>query len=344
MIADEVTPVRSLLDLKYPISEGIIKDKEELELLWRYAITEKIGIKEENFKDHYCMLTEAPMNPMGNKKFMTETLLEKFQMGGCNIEPQAKLTLIYEGKESGLVLDSGDGVTHCIPVVHSMLDHHNIVRLNIAGRHITQYLIRLLQIKGYAFNSTADFETVREIKEKFCMVSANIEQDRKLDKETAFYNSFHKLTTTGKTILISNEKFEAPEILFNPMLVQDESLGIQDMVVNCIQSCPMDNRKKLYESIILSGATTLFAGFSSRLEDEVKKKYQKTVLKDENKKINIDINIIDNPNRQYAVFNGAVFLSNFYKDHKKTAYWISRQEWEECGEKILYQKCSNIIV
>ena len=61
MIVDEVTPVRLLLDLKYPISEGIIKDREELELLWNYAIaiTKKIGLKESDLKYHYCMITEA---------------------------------------------------------------------------------------------------------------------------------------------------------------------------------------------------------------------------------------------------------------------------------------------
>lgn len=341
MIADEVTPVRSLLDLKYPISEGIIKEKEDLELLWEYAIKSKIGLAREKLKDHYCMLTEAPLNPFENKKIMGEILMEKFGFGGFNIEPQAKLTIIYEGKDSGLVVDSGDGVTHCIPVVHSTIDHHNIVRLNVAGRHITNYLIRLLQLKGYAFNSSADFEIVREIKEKFCTVSANIEEDRKLEIETAFYNTFYKLHN-GKTIKISNEKFEAPEILFNPMILQNESPGIPEMVVKCIQSCAMDNRSKLYKSIILSGATTLFAGFSTRLEDEVKKYYQKLVLKDDTKKINIDINIVDNPNRQYAVFNGAAFLSNFYKE-SSPSYWISAEEWKDCGDNILYKKCSNII-
>lgn len=342
MIADEVTPVRSLLDLKYPISEGIIKDKEELELLWDYAINKKIGINHDNYKDHNCMITEAPLNPFQNKLTMSETLIEKLGFGGFNIEPQAKLTIIYEGKDSGLVLDSGDGVTHCIPVIHNTIDHHNIVRLNIAGRHITDYLIRLLQVKGYAFNSSADFEIVRELKEKFCMVSSNIEEDRRLERETSFYNSFYKLSN-GKTIKLSNEKFEAPEILFNPMLIQEESPGMPEMVVNCIQKCAMDNRSKLYKAIILSGASTLFAGFSTRLEDEVRKKYQKVVLGgDEKRKINIDINIIDNPNRQYAVFNGAVFLANFYRENSPN-YWISKQEWEECGSKILYQKCTNII-
>lgn len=342
MIGDEVTPVRSLLDLKYPIREGIIKDSEELELLWKYAIVNKLGIKEDTLSSYSCMITEAPYNPFSNKELMGKVLIEKLGLGSFNIEPQAKLALIYEGKESGLVVDSGDGVTHCIPVVHNTIDHNNIMRLNVAGRHITEYLIRLLQIKGYAFNSTADFETVREMKEKFCMVSANIDQDRKLDRETTFYNSFYKLPS-GKVIKISNEKFEAPEILFNPMLIQVESPSVQDMIIKCIQSCAMDNRGLLYQSIILSGANTLFAGFPSRLENEVKSKYQKEVLKDESRKIKIDINIIDNPNRQYAVFNGAAFLANFY-NKANPGYYITKKEWEEFGSQILNRKCSNLIL
>jgi len=342
MIADEVTPVRSILDLKYPIREGIIKDEEELELLWDYAINKKLGIKKENFESSSVMLTEAPHNPIKNKEIMAVTLFEKMGIGSFNIEAQAKLTLINEGKTSGLVVDSGDGVTHCIPVTHNLIDHNNIVRLNIAGRHITEYLIRLLQIKGYAFNSSADFETVREIKEKFCMVSANIDQDRKLDRETTFYNSFYKLPNS-KVIKISNEKFEAPEIMFNPMLIQNELPGIPEMIIKCVQKCAMDNRKDLYKSIILSGANTLFAGFASRLETEVHKKYSKEVLKDENKKAKIDINIIDNPNRQFAVFLGACFLADYYCKNNP-GYWITKKEWEESGTQILYKKCENIIL
>lgn len=356
MIGDEVIPVRSQLELKHPISEGIIKDKEELEILWDYALTSKLNLNKNDLKEHYCMVTEAPLNPFSNKKLMCDILLDKFSFGGMNIEAQAKLTLIYKGLESGLVLDSGDGVTHIIPVVFCHLDHHNIQRLNIAGRHITQYLIRLLQTKGYAFNSSADFEVVREIKEKFCIVSSNIEQDRKLAKETTFYNSYYNLktglsshynidssNTNNRSVLVSNEKFEAPEILFDPMLIMNECPGVQKMIVNCVQSCPMDNRKLLYNNIILSGATTLFPGFSSRLDNEVKRCYQETVLKSTSKKINIDINIIDDPNRQYAVFGGAVYLGNFYRDNSPD-YWISRNDWLECGDQIIYKRCSNIMV
>jgi actin-related protein 2 len=233
MIGDEVTPVRSLLELTYPMKEGIIQNEEDMALLWDYVLTQKLGLVKNDLKSRKLLLTEAPENPTANKIKMAEILFEKIGLGYFNIEPQAKMTLYCEGEETGVVLDSGDGVTHVIPVFANYLLHHQIKRLDIAGRHITDYLIRLLQIKGYAFNSTADFEIVRELKEKYCFVSCDIEADRKLDKETTFYNSYTKLPD-GRKIRISNEKFEAPEILFHPFLIQNESPGVHEMLFNSI--------------------------------------------------------------------------------------------------------------
>ena len=233
MIGDEVTPVRSMLELSYPMEEGIIKNAEDMNLLWDYVLNIKLGIEKENFKDRKLLMTEAPNNPDRNKEVMAEILFDKLGIGYFNIEPQAKMTLYAEGEETGVVLDSGDGVTHVIPIFSNYLLTHQIKRLDIAGRHITNYLTRLLQMKGYAFNSTADFETVREIKEKYCFVSCDISSDRKLDLETSFYNSESKLPD-GRKIHISNEKFEAPEILFQPHLVQNEMPGVHEMLYNSI--------------------------------------------------------------------------------------------------------------
>ena len=233
MIGDEVTPVRSLLELTYPMKEGIIQNDDDMALLWDYVLTQKLGLVKNDLKDRKLLLTEAPENPTANKIKMAQILFDKIGIGFFNIEPQAKMTLYCEGEETGVVLDSGDGVTHVIPVFANYLLHHQIKRLDIAGRHITDYLIRLLQIKGYAFNSTADFEIVRELKEKYCFVSCDIESDRKLDKETTYYNSYTKLPD-GRKIRISNEKFEAPEILFHPFLIQNESPGIHEILFNSI--------------------------------------------------------------------------------------------------------------
>lgn len=88
---------------------------------------------------------------------------------------------------------------------------------SIAGRHVTQYLNKLLMLRGYAFNSTADFDTVRQIKEKLCYVSADITQERRLAQETTCLMDTFTLPD-GKVIKIGRERFEAPECLFNPSL------------------------------------------------------------------------------------------------------------------------------
>ena len=196
MIGDEVSPVRSLLDLTYPIQEGIKKCTDDIYILWDYCI-------------------------------------KKLGFGYFNIEPQPKLALFCEGKCTGIVLDSGDNFTNCVPIAYNYILHHQTKTLDIAGRHITDYLIRLLQLKGYESNQIVDFEFARQFKEKYCFVSCDINSDRKFDKETTYYNSIHKLPD-GRKIKISGEKFEAPEILFKPYYIQNESCGIHEMLYNSI--------------------------------------------------------------------------------------------------------------
>ena len=147
MIGDEVVPVRSMLDLSYPIAEGIVQNGDDLALLWNYCLTKKLDVRENEFCNRKVLITEAPNNPTKNKIKMGEILLEKMNVAGFNVEPQAMLTLYSEGLESGIVLDSGDGVSHCIPIISSFILHHFIGRLNIAGRHITNNFIKLLQLK-----------------------------------------------------------------------------------------------------------------------------------------------------------------------------------------------------
>jgi len=232
MIGDEVIPFRPLLELSYPMKEGIIVNEDDMATLWDYCIKQKLEVKGD-LNDKKILLTEAPFNPIENKLKMAKIVFEQLGFGFFNIETQAKLTLYCEALQTGIILDSGDGVTHCIPIFEDFILPQNIKRLDIAGRHITEYLIKLLQMKGYSFNSSADFELVREIKEKYCFVSCDIDSDRKLDAETTYYNSIHKLPD-GRKIRISNEKFEAPEILFSPYLIKNESPGVHEMLFDSI--------------------------------------------------------------------------------------------------------------
>lgn len=154
-------------------------------------------------------------------------------------EIQALLSLMAEGETTGLVFDAGDGVSHCIPVFEGIPLTDQIKRLNVAGRHVTDFLIKLLMFRGYAFNSSADFETVREMKEQLCYVSYDIRKDRKLAQETTVVDKEYRLPD-NTIISVGRERFEAPECLFNPMLIDVESPGISELIFDSINESPLD--------------------------------------------------------------------------------------------------------
>lgn len=170
---------------------------------------------------------------------MGQVLFEKFGFGHVMFEMQALLSLYAEGDTTGLVFDAGDGVSHCIPVFEGIPLYDQMKRLNVAGRHVTDYLIKLLLLRGYAFNSSADFETVREIKEQLCYVSYDLRKDRKLAQETTVVDKEYRLPD-GTLIYVGRERFEAAECLFNPNLIDVESLGISELMFEALNESPLD--------------------------------------------------------------------------------------------------------
>ena len=164
------------------------------------------------------------MNPESNRTKLLEEMFERYDFGACNVSIQAMLTLYAQGLLTGVVVDTGDGVTHVVPVYQGFVPQNLIRRLDVAGRHITNYLIKLLLLRGYAFERTADFDTVREIKEKCCYVACDVNVERKLALETT--NLMESFTLPdGRVIKIGRERFEAPEALFNPSLIDCEKVS-----------------------------------------------------------------------------------------------------------------------
>lgn len=234
-------------------------------------------------------------------------MFEKYQFDATYIAIQAVLTLYAQGLISGVVIDSGDGVTHICPVYEEFALPHLTRRLDIAGRNITRYLIKLLLLRGYAFNHSADFETVRMMKEKLCYIGYDIEMEQRLALETTvvsirkctfyikllFTNlNYLKLVESytlpdGRVINIGGERFEAPEALFQPHLINVEGQGIAELVFNTIQAADIDMRSELYKHIVLSGGSTMYPGLPSRLEREIKQLYLERVLKNDIDKLSV---------------------------------------------------------
>lgn len=188
MIGDEASEFRQFLQVTSPMEHGIVKNWTDMQHLWDYTFNEKLKTETRGKK---VLLTEPPMNPKSNRQKMCEVMFEEYGFGGVYVAIQAVLTLYAQGKPqnidlqtvrvrvtytaspsaglaTGVVVDSGDGVTHVVPVYEGFALPHLTRRLDVAGRDVTRYLIKLLLMRGYAFERTADFETVRKIKEKLC--------------------------------------------------------------------------------------------------------------------------------------------------------------------------------
>ena len=267
------------------MENGIVKRWDDMQHVWDYTFYDKMKIDTTGRK---ILLTEPPMNPLRNREQMAEVMFERYNFGGVYVAIQAVLALYAQGLSSGVVVDSGDGVTHIVPVYESTVLNHLTRRLDVAGRDVTRNLISLLLRRGYALNRTADFETVRAIKEKLCYVSYDLALDQQLSEDTTVLVESYTLPD-GRVIRVGSERFEAPECLFQPHLVDVEQPGIAEFLFNTIQAADVDVRSSLYKAIVLSGGSSMYPGLPSRLEKEIKQLWLTRVLQGNPERLSVNI-------------------------------------------------------
>jgi actin-related protein 2 len=224
-------------------------------------------------------------------------------------------------------------VTHIVPVYESVVLNHLTRRLDVAGRDVTRNLIALLLRRGYALNRTADFETVRQIKEKLCYVSYDLELDKRLSEETTVLVESYTLPD-GRVIRVGSERFEAPECMFQPHLVDCEQPGMAEFLFNTIMAADVDVRPALFKAVVLSGGSSMYPGLPSRLEKEIKQLWLTRQLGGDPERLSkFKVRIEDPPRRRHMVFLGGAVLANIMAENENM--WVTKKEWDEEGVRVL---------
>ncbi|KAK0671572.1 putative actin [Cercophora samala] len=333
-VGDEAQSKREILALRHPIEQGIITNWEDVEAIWYHAFYNELHVEPH---EHPILMEHAPLTRNSSKEKMTQVIFETFNAPAFHVSLNSSLVLHATGRTTGLVLQSGESVTHAVPVYErdqglSIPARDAVCSLGFGGRDITDYMMKLLTESGHTFCPTADErDVVRNLKQQRCYAAFDFEEEiqiwagRKSDPTFVLHEISYELPD-GQVINLSNERFRGPEAMFQPSVLGLESGGVHALVVDAIMKCDADIRRSLFGNIVLAGGNTMFPGFVDRLQKEVAAIVPSDML----------VRVVATPDRKYLAWVGGSVVASLSTFGKMC---ISSQEYDEMGPSVVHRKC-----
>ncbi|GAM25003.1 hypothetical protein SAMD00019534_081780 [Acytostelium subglobosum LB1] len=339
-IGDEAVANAKTYDLTNPIRHGQIQNWTHMEQYWEQCIFKYMRCEPE---DHYFLLTEPPLNAPENREFTAEIMFETFNVPGLYIAVQAVLALAAtwtlknaDRTLTGTVIDSGDGVTHVIPVAEGYVIGSSIKHIPIAGRDITGFVQQLMREREPSIPPAESLEIAKRVKEQFSYVCPDLVKEfAKFDSDPTKWiktvQAADAITQKPFQYDVGYERFLGPEIFFSPEIISSDFLTpLPKVVDDTIQSCPIDCRRGLYKNIVLSGGSTMFKDFGKRLQRDIKRSVDYRIKRSEElsggkiKAVPLEVNVVSHSRQRYAVWFGGSMLAStpdFYNlCHTKAKY------------------------
>ncbi|NXG29841.1 ACT protein, partial [Dromaius novaehollandiae] len=319
-VGNEAQARRGILSIRYPIERGIIMSWEDMEAVWKSIYDNDLQMQTT---EQPVILTEAPLNPLVNREKMTELFFERFDVPALYVSIQAVLALYASGLTTGCMVDSGDGVTHSVPIFEGYCLPHGVLRLDLAGRDLTDYLTQLLRDSGASLVTAAEKQLVQNMKEKLCYVCLNPEEEM-AKKPSEVEKTYH--LPDGSEVKVHDERFRCPEALFYPPDIGIEAPGIDKLCFSSIMKCDVGLRAHFYSGIVLSGGSSLFPGIAERLNKELVHMVPGDVK----------VKVSAPPERKLSAWVGGSVLASLGAFQHM---WVTRAEYRDVGPNIVHRKC-----
>jgi len=348
IVGTEAQQKFGILNIKYPIQQGIITDWDEMLKIWHHCLFCELKIAPE---EHNILLTDSPCNSRENREKMTEIMFESLNVPSLYISAQSVLAAYSVGKSTCMMIDCGEGSTNFAPIYEGLLCKQSVLSIPISGKMIFERLVKMLMENGQNLDSKMKREGCKLLKEKMCYIkndysnynnnygsgsgSDNYNSDNNnnnnedVKNENSDNNDVESEYTLpdGSVIKINKEKYQCTEILFNPSLYGYDCKSLQDKFMDTIKITDSDMREDMFANILFNGGTSLFKGFKDRVYNEIKKVSEEYDCK---KKVHVY------PEAQYMAWIGGSILTNMGTFEN---IWVTKSEYKEFGSTVIHRKC-----
>jgi len=286
------------------------------------------------------LLTVAPLHPLANRCLLLQSLFEEFEVPGVYAQLPAALSLTSQGSHTGLVVDSGHGISYALPLIEGFVPPHAVQRLDFGGADVTAYLGRLLsEERGFSplsgsgggscsssSGSRRRFAALRQFKEEHSYVALDFKEElnRARSDSLGFERSME--LPDGTLLAAGSERFRCAEALFQPLLAGIEAQGLHQMTHGAFKKCEVDLQRGLARNVVLTGGTMQLPGMEERMRQELQ-----TVLP-----LSLQVKVSRHPLPLYSAFAGGSITASMSDMVEK---WTTREDYLECGLAALERCC-----
>jgi len=261
-VGDDAMKMRGVLKVNHPIQRGTIMDWDSFYELLNHIFYALLRI--EDLSNYPIFYVEPLFIPRETKEFIARVLFETHKIHSLIMIPSPILSLFSVGLTTGLIIESGHGISSIVPIINGQIYQQAVQKLNLAGFDVINNLKNLLMREGINISSSAVDEIFKEITEKNCYFV--------LDPNNPPQNvtSYGYSMPDGNTISIPpHVLYQSPEVLFQPANINSNLPSLPQATVNSLYTVDSSHWSELLSHIVLSGGNLSYPGFEERFKSEL---------------------------------------------------------------------------